>query len=445
MNARTRRSGLAWLLAVLVLPCCASLAACGDDDAGGKASGPNAQGAEFDAEQAREVIRRVADYQLEHPYKRDPRHWSMAPLYDGLIDASLATGDPKYLASVVRTGTRVQWILGSRTYHADGHAAGHAWLRIYMMSPERDPKILEPFVEQFNEIVENPILPDVTFGEPPPEGTRVTDRYSWADALYMSPPTVTLLAQATGDTRYLRWLDSEYRFAYDALYDEEEHLFYRDATYIDLRTPSGAKTFWIRANAWVYAGLVFMLEAMPSDWEVRPFYENLYKEMSAKLVEVQQPDGFWYPSLLDPQQVPTGETSGTSFFVDGMAWGIANGLLDDATYRPAVLRGWEALLTRVEDDGRVVGVQPFGEAPIPFPADSQAAYGTGAILETAYRLLVLTGNVPELDRTAFLQEAVELVPDAPDLTTVCEGCIDIDDRQGPGSDGGSDPGLRTAR
>jgi unsaturated rhamnogalacturonyl hydrolase len=289
----TRQSGLPWVLALLALPCCASLTACGDDDGDGStATEPGPQENEFDPERAREVIRRVADHQLENPYERDPRHWSMAALYDGLIDASLATGDPKYLASVVRTGMRVQWILGSRTYHADGHAAGHSWLRIYLMSPERDPELLEPFVEQFNEIVENPILHDVTFGEPPPEGTRVTDRYSWADALYMSPPTVTLLAEATGDDRYLRWLDSEYRFAYDALYDQEEHLFYRDATYIDLRTPSGAKVFWIRGNAWAYAGLVFMLEALPPDWETRSFYETLFKEMSAKLLEVQQPAGF---------------------------------------------------------------------------------------------------------------------------------------------------------
>jgi unsaturated rhamnogalacturonyl hydrolase len=443
MNATARRSGLAWWLGVLLLAGGTTIAACGDDDGEAVSGDPSPQENEFDAERARDVVRRVADFQLEHPYRRDPRHWSMAALYDGLIDSSLATGDPKYLASVVRTGMRVQWILGSRTYHADGHAAGHPWLRIYMMSPERDPELLEPFVEQFNEIVENPILHDVTFGEPPPEGTRVTDRYSWADALYMSPPTVTLLAEATGDTKYLRWLDGEYRFAYDALYDQEEHLFYRDATYMSLRTPSGAKVFWIRGNAWAYAGLVYMLEAMPSDWEVRPFYENLYRELSAKLLEVQQPDGFWYPSLLDPQHVPTGETSGTAFFVASMAWGIVNGLLDAPTYRPAVLRGYDALLTRVEDDGRVVGVQPFGEAPVPFPADARAAYGTGALLRATYLLLRLTGNTPELDPPSLLQEAVELVPDAPDLTTVCEDCIDVDDEQGPGSDEGSDPGLRT--
>jgi hypothetical protein len=40
--------------------------------------------------------------QLAHPEPFDPRHWTMAPLYDGLISTSLTTGDPKYLASVIR-------------------------------------------------------------------------------------------------------------------------------------------------------------------------------------------------------------------------------------------------------------------------------------------------------------------------------------------------------
>src|SRR5690606_37190379 len=101
---------------------------------------------------------------------------------------------------------RVRFILGSRTYHADGHAAGHAWLRIYLLDPERDPEVLEPFVEQFNEIIENPIDVELTFLEDPPEGLFRTDRWSWADALYMAPPTITLLAKATGDTRYLEFI-----------------------------------------------------------------------------------------------------------------------------------------------------------------------------------------------------------------------------------------------
>src|SRR6185436_289128 len=38
----------------------------------------------------------------------------VAPLYDGLIDASLTTGDPEYLASVIRAGRRARWRVGPR-------------------------------------------------------------------------------------------------------------------------------------------------------------------------------------------------------------------------------------------------------------------------------------------------------------------------------------------
>ena len=60
-----------------------------------------------DTEQVRAIMRRAADWQLAHPVRFGPQHWAIAPLYNGLIDASLTLGDPRYLAPVLRTGERV--------------------------------------------------------------------------------------------------------------------------------------------------------------------------------------------------------------------------------------------------------------------------------------------------------------------------------------------------
>lgn len=384
---------------------------------------------ELDAASVEETIRLVADHQLANPVARDPRHWSMAALYDGLIDASLATGDPRYLAAVIRTGRRIEFRLGSRTYHADGHAAGHAWLRLYIMDTDRDGAVLSRFVAQFDEIVENPIPDDLSFLEPPPPGRRRTDRWTWADALFMSPPTVTLLAYATGDEDYLRWLDEEFRFTYDKIYDREEHLFYRDETYKTVRSPSGKKVFWSRGNAWVYAGLAFMLDYLASDRETRPFYEGLFREMSERLAAAQQPDGFWYPNLVDPEHVPMGEVSGTALFVMGMAYGARDGLLDRATYRENVERGWSAVRSRIAEDGEVDAVQGFGEAPVPFEPASSATYGTGAVLMAGHEVLRALGAAAiDIDDLAELhrlhEEAEAMVDEVPNLTTICEDCVE---------------------
>lgn len=51
------------------------------------------------------------------------------------------------------------------------------------------------------------------------------DRWSWSDALFMSPPVFVKLAAYTGDRRYLEFMDREYKLTCDYLFDREEGLF----------------------------------------------------------------------------------------------------------------------------------------------------------------------------------------------------------------------------
>lgn len=362
------------------------------------------------------AVTRIADWALLNPDRFDASYWVMAPLYDGLIDASLITGEAKYLAAVVRAGQCVNFESGSRLYHADGHAAGRSWLRIYQMMEPKDAKLLDPWVKAFDRIVANPIREKWVFGDDPPAGRKRTDRWIWTDALYMSPPTIVVLAQITGDRRYLEFMDAEYRFAYDSLYDSEERLLYRDARYIDQHTPNGAKVLWSRGNGWVYAGLALILDGLPEDHPTRSFYVDLFREMTTALVAAQQPDGFWYPSLRDPQHVPTPETSGTALFVMGMAHGVRLGLLESATYWPVVERGWSAILTAVDDQGAVNSVQQPASRPDLVDRSSRVAYGTGAVLGAGVAILRALGERPHTDAPALVAEAYRLAPAALDLS-----------------------------
>ena len=57
----------------------------------------------------------------------------------------------------------------------------------------------------------------------------------------------------------------------ELLYDKEEHLYARDATYLSKREANGQKIFWSRGEGWVMGGLVRTLEYLPKDDPQRPF------------------------------------------------------------------------------------------------------------------------------------------------------------------------------
>ena len=102
--------------------------------------------------------------------------------------------------------------------------------------------------------------------------------------------------------------------------------------------------------------------------------------MAAKLASLQQADGTWHPSLLDPDQFTDPETSGTALDCFAYAWGINNGLLDRATYLPVATKAWAALLAARRPDGLLGYVQGVGKAPGVVKPDGTQLYATGAFL-----------------------------------------------------------------
>ncbi len=162
----------------------------------------------------------------------------------------------------------------------------------------------------------------------------------------------------------MHFADSEFRATYNHLYDKDEDLFYRDSRYIGQKEANGKKIFWGRGNGWVIGGLAEILKTLPAeDTEFRPFYLELYKEMSERLAGLQGKDGYWHASLLDPDSYPSPETSATGFIVYGLAYGINQGYLPADKYLPVVKKGWEALTRAVETNGKLGWVQPVGADP----------------------------------------------------------------------------------
>lgn len=213
--------------------------------------------------------------------------------------------------------------------------------------------------------------------------------WSWCDALFMGPTSLAALSNVTHQPKYLALMDNLWWKTYDYLYDKNEHLYFRDSRYFNQREKNGKKMFWGRGNGWVLAGLARLLEEMPAKAPHRKRYEALYKEMAAKIISLQQADGMWRASLLNPDAYPSKETSGTGLYCFGLTWGINHGLLDKKIYKPKVLKAWSALYGCVHPDGKLGYVQKIAEQPGITTTDDNDAFGAGAFLLAGTEILKL--------------------------------------------------------
>lgn len=322
------------------------------------------------------VMERVADWQLANPSKHRPTDWTQAVGSAGMMALAAVSNGGRYLDAERAVGEAAHWELGPRFYHADDHCIGQTYAELYLRFHE-DPMIA-PLRARLDAILAKPSLVEsLDFKAPQSESLQ---NWSWCDALFMGPPTWVRLYAATGDRRYLAFAVKNWWRTTDFLYDKDEHLYYRDSTYFAKREANGRKVFWSRGNGWVMAGIVRMVQFLPTHGpEVAPF-KALFTEMADRILTCQQPDGLWRASLLDPGSFPLKETSGSALYVYALAWGLNQGWLDRARFEPAVRRGWLALQACADADGKLTHVQPIGANPKNFAPDSTEVYGVGAFL-----------------------------------------------------------------
>ena len=347
-----------------------------------------------------ETMRRVAEWQMAN-LPSTPEHedlnWPMGALYAGMVDwAELAErelGDDRYYRWLVDIGSRNRWQPDKRFYHADDIAVSQTFLELYRKYGNREA--LTPTLARAEWIVGHPSHGTFRLVE----GDLATlERWTWCDALFMAPPVYARLYRLTGERKFAEFMDREYRATYDYLFDREENLFYRDWRYFDRREANGRKVFWGRGNGWVLGGLAEILKELPRGDGFRPFYEELFVRMATCIASLQQPDGFWHASLLDPASYPSPETSCTAFVVYALAYGLNEGLLDREVCLPAVVRGWEALLSVVDAEGKLGFVQPIGADPRQVTREMTEVYGVGAFLMAGCEICRMAGL--EADRRA---------------------------------------------
>lgn len=337
------------------------------------------------------VARKVADWQVKefpnNPYAvKEPKGWIAGALYLGMYDWAELSGEEGYFNWLKKVFNRQYWQVADRMYHADDVCVSQTYIDMY--NKYKEEKMLLPTLARIDWVINNPSKGglDIDYSKP-----LSYERWSWCDALFMAPGVYTRLYTLTGNKKYMIFSDAEFKATYNHLYDKEEHLFFRDSRYFNQKEANGKKVFWGRGNGWVIGGLAEILKTLPeNDTEYRPFYQQLFCELSERLAGLQNKDGFWHASLLDPDSYPSPETSATGFIVYGLAYGVNQGYLSADKYLPVIEKGWKALVSAVEPDGKLGWVQPVGADPKKVTRDMTELYGTGALLMAAVEIYKLS-------------------------------------------------------
>lgn len=233
----------------------------------------------------------------------------------------------------------------------------------------------------------------------------------WADALYMAPPVFARMTAITGDPKYLNAADKEWRRTAARLWVEDEQLFLRDERFKDEnhRDADGDRIYWSRANGWVMGGLVRWLESVPADFAGRGLYVDLFQKMAGRIAGLQQEDGLWRASLLDPEAYPEAETSGSVFYVYALAWGINHGLLDRDTYLPHVLKGWAGLNRHVLANGLMGAAQKTGDQPVSTDPEDVGLYASGTYILAGLEVASLNDPVRSLPLAEPTRDPAEVI------------------------------------
>ncbi len=325
-----------------------------------------------------QAMQRAFQWQQAHP-KHELNDWTNGAYYTGVTQAWKATKNKDYKKGILEMGQKIGWQPGKRWYHADDITICASFIELY----KEDKKVVN--IAPTKTTLDSVILYGDAHQWDNPKVQNIV--WWWCDALFMGPPVFVKYAALTGNDIYLKASDKWYKETYDQLYDQQEFLWSRDLDYKKQADGSGKteqngqKIFWSRGNGWVFGGLALLLEDMPKDYPHRPFYEKIFVDMAAKLKAIQPADGAWRSSLLYPEGHEFGESSGTGFYVFGMAYGVRNGYLKAEEYLPTLKKGWKALLKNQQLDGMIGFVQPIGASPsLQVSKDLWEVYGTGAFL-----------------------------------------------------------------
>ena len=302
-------------------------------------------------------MKKYADYRMPSFQKkvRPSNIWTRTVYYEGLLAMYSIYPLEEYYEYALGWANFHEWGFhrGTTTRHADNYSPGQIYLDLYNICPNDAEKIRKTRANI-------DMLTD----------TPQVNEWWWIDAIQMGGPIFAKMGHLTGEQKYFDKLWAMYEYTRNehgdnGMFNPKDGLWWRDQDFDPpYKEPNGANCYWSRGNGWVYAALARIMDEIPADEKHRADYLNDFLTMTKAIKKCQRTDGFWNVSLHDPNHFGGKETTGTSLFVYGLAWGINHGLLDKAKYLPIVEKAWHAMVKEaVHDNGFLGYVQGTGKEP----------------------------------------------------------------------------------
>ena len=302
-------------------------------------------------------MKKYADYRMPSFQKkvRPSNIWTRTVYYEGLLAMYSIYPLEEYYEYALGWANFHEWGFhrGTTTRHADNYSPGQIYLDLYKICPNDAEKIRKTRANI--DMLTN---------------TPQVNEWWWIDAIQMGGPIFAKMGHLTGEQKYFDKLWAMYEYTRNehgdnGMFNPKDGLWWRDQDFDPpYKEPNGANCYWSRGNGWVYAALARIMDEIQADEKHRADYLNDFLTMTEAIKKCQRTDGFWNVSLHDPNHFGGKETTGTSLFVYGLAWGINHDLLDKAEYLPIVEKAWHAMVKEaVHDNGFLGYVQGTGKEP----------------------------------------------------------------------------------
>ena len=192
-------------------------------------------------------MKKVADWQWKNletvGWKNPKKDWTSGAMYTGMMAWAKLANDETYYHKLIKVGEDNTWQIGKYRYFADDYCVGQLYSQLYTIY--KDPKYIADFKALADTITQLPHTESLEWKK-----NIHLREWAWCDALFMGPPALGYLTEATGDAKYVDKSVELWNKTTEYLYDKEEHLYYRDSRYFNKKEKNGTKVFWSRGNGW---------------------------------------------------------------------------------------------------------------------------------------------------------------------------------------------------
>lgn len=320
--------------------------------------------------------------------------------YAGMLLASKATGE-KYFADY--NSKRMQLIADIaenykeknikdndmlKTLHPEALDFAGALCAAFIKAKKDGLKAnIDPLVNNYIDFISNKQfrLKDGTLAR-----NRPQDNSLWLDDMFMSVPALAQMGAYKGETKYFDDAVKQVNQFSARMFNEQKGIYMHG--WVESMTDH-PQFHWGRANGWAVMAMVELLEVLPKNHPGYPQVLSQLQKHIKGLVQYQDGTGFWH-QLLDRNDTYL-ETSATAIYTYSIARAINRGYVDKMTYGPAVLLGWNAVSTKVNDKGQVEGTcvgTGMGFDPAFYyyrPVNVFAAHGYGPVLLAGAEVMLL--------------------------------------------------------